>query len=211
MKKILFTLLLLALSLAACAPAVTPATALPASTDILAPGEATAVLNPAATEAVAPPAGKLPAPTFDAQTYIDQNLGFALEYPATWAVKETMSGDRGSQSVLLSSPEVADLEVLPAGATRISVSINQWDPKGDLNAFVENRKNAWSASGFTILSEEPITLDLGLEAIRFTVQTADGLTAMFQFSAIGDQYLTLSGEGDLTLAAEIMSYLRPIK
>lgn len=50
---------------------------------------------------------------------------------------------------------------MPEGATRVAVVINQWDPKNDLAAFVDVRKTAWESSGFTILDEEPLTLDLG--------------------------------------------------
>jgi hypothetical protein len=112
--------------------------------------------------------------------------------------------------VLLSTPEIADLAVLPEGETRVAVTVYQWDPKNDLAAFVDVRKTAWEASGFTIQDEEPLTLDLGLAAVRFTVQTPDGFTSIFQFAAIGDQYLSISGEGDLALVAEIMRYLRPV-
>ena len=121
-----------------------------------------------------------------------------------------MLGERASQALLLSTPEIADLQTLPEGATRVAVVINQWDPKNDLAAFVDVRKTAWEASGFTVLNEEPLTLDLGLAAVRFTVQTTDGNTVLFQFAAVGDQYLSISGEGDLALIEEIMSYLRPV-
>ncbi|MGB8983661.1 MAG: hypothetical protein WCC12_17460, partial [Anaerolineales bacterium] len=63
---------------------------------------------------------------------------------------------------------------------------------------------------FTILAEEPLTLELGLPGVQFTVQTPDGLTAVFLLAALGDQYLTLSGEGDLELVQEIVQRLRPI-
>lgn len=75
---------------------------------------------------------------------------------------------------------------------------------------MEARKTAWQSSGFTILDEEPLTLDLGLDALRITIQTADGVSVLFQFAAVGDQYFTISGEGDLILVEEIMTYLRPI-
>ena len=120
------------------------------------------------------------------------------------------AGERASQVLLLSAPEIADLQTLPEGATLVAVVVNQWDPKNDLAAFVYVRKTAWEASGFTILDEEPLTLDLGLAAVRFTVQTTDGVTVLFQFAAVGDQYLTISGEGDLALVEEIMTYLRPL-
>jgi len=188
MKKTIFILTLLVISLTACASPVT---------------------QPPATEPV-PVEGKIRAPSFESQTYINETVGFALEYPAQWTVKETMTGDRGTQSVLLSSPEIADLEILPSGTTRVAVNVNQWDPKNDLAAFVEARKMAWDSSGFAIVEEEPLTLDLGLAAVRFNVQTPDGIPAEFVFAAIHDQYVTISGEGDLALVKEIMQYLRPI-
>jgi len=154
--------------------------------------------------------GKMPAPSFESQTYINEAVGFALDYPAGWTVQESMIGDRGSQTLLLSAPEIAELATLPAGATRVAVNINQWDPQNDLAAYVENRKTAWEASGFSILTEESLTLDLGLSAIRVTVQSSEGVPVEFLFAAIRDQYVTISGEGDLELVKEIMRYLRPI-
>ena len=202
MKRITLVLFILALSLAACAA---PATSLPTPVENTMPVPGVAV-----TEAVVEPQGKLPAPSFESQTYINEAVGFAIEYPASWTVNETALGDRGSQTQLLSTPEIAELQTLPAGATRVTIVINQWEPKNDLAAFVDVRRTAWESSGFTILDEEPLTLDLGLAAIRFTVQTADGVTVLFQFAAVGDQYISISGEGDLTLVEEIMMYLRPV-
>jgi hypothetical protein len=127
-----------------------------------------------------------------------------------WTVEGALVGERGSQVLLLSSPDIADLAIVPEGATRVSITVNQWDPKNDLAAFVANRKSAWEASGFTILEEESVKLDLGLDAVRFVTQTPDGLTTAWLFAAVGEQYVTLSGEGDLALAQEMMRYLRPI-
>ncbi len=207
MKKTIFVSMFLMVALGACAPraVVTP---VPQAT--LAPVENTMPVPPAtATEKVVE--RKITAPAFEAQAYVNQSAGFALDYPAQWTVKETLTGDRGSQSVLLSSPEIADLETLPAGATRVAITLYQWDPKNDLAAFVESRKLGWSASGFTVVEEEPITLDLGLAAIRFTVQTADGHTVPFLFAALNNQYISISGEGDQALIKEIMLRLRPVR
>lgn len=208
MKTKLFIVILIALSLAACVPEFIP-TSEPHEVNIPL-GTNTPVANATATEMVAQPQGKLPAPSFESQTYIDETAGFALEYPAGWTVEEAVVGERGSQVVLLSSPDIADLAILPEGATRVSVAVNQWDPKNDLAAFVANRKAAWDSSGFTILEEESVQLDLGLGAVRFVTQTPDGLTSTWLFAAIGEQYVTISGEGDLALVQEMMRYLRPI-
>ena len=214
MKRLTLAVLVMALWLAGCsAPEQTPA---PVATSepvesvdsgMPVPQDGN---EPVPTEMVVVPEGKIPAAPFESQTYINETVGFALDYPASWTVAEAMVGDRGSQTLLLSSPEIADLAVLPEGATRVSVTVNQWDPKNDLAAFVETRKTAWDASGFTILEEEDLVLDLGLSARQFVVQTPDGLNALFLFAAIGDQYLSISGEGDMALVKEITLRLRPI-
>lgn len=187
MKKILIIVTLLSLNLAACVPVFTPT-----------------------TEAHEADRRWNTPPSFESQTYTDENAGFALEYPVGWTVKESVVGERGSQVVLLSSPDIAELATLPEGATRVTVTTNQWDPKNDLAAFVANQKTAWNASGFSILEDESIQLDLGQDAVRIVAQTPDGITSTWLFAAIGERYVTISGEGDLPLVQEIMQYLRPI-
>jgi len=108
-----------------------------------------------------------------------------------------------------SSPELADLAVLPEGATRVSATIYQWEPKNDLAAFVANQRNAWDASSFTVVEEQQLVLDLGLNAVQFVIQTPDSST-VFLFTALGEQYLVLNGEGNLELVKEIVQRLRPI-
>jgi hypothetical protein len=205
MKRIFLVLSLAVTFLSACmapptnsvpAPEITEAPVLPATEPALAP-----------TEAV--PSAKLPAASFESRTYINDTAGFALDYPAGWTVNEAVVGDRGSQVQFLSSPDLADVSVLPEGATRVTATVYQWDPKNDLAAFVANQKSAWDASGFTILEEEPLTLDLGLPATQLTVQTPDA-SVVFLIAALGDQYLVLSGEGNLELVKEIVGRVRPI-
>jgi hypothetical protein len=202
MNKTIFSLTLLVFALAACAPVVSPRATEPVESNLPVPGNTV-------TETIVE--GKMPATSFESQTYTNEVAGFAIEYPAGWTVKETITGERVAQSVLLAASEIADLETLPPGATRVAVNVNQWDPKNDLAAFVESRKMAWEASGFVIVEEEPVTLDLGLAAVRFTLQTPEGIPVEFLFAAIRDQYVTISGEGDLELVKEIMQYLRPIQ
>ena len=166
--------------------------------------------GPAPTEMVAVPEGKIPAASFESQTYINEEVGFALDYPTGWTVTESMTGDRGSQTLLLSAPGIADLAELPEGATRVAVTVYEWDPRNDLAAFVDSRKTAWDASGFTVLEENDLVLDLGLAAKGFMIQTMDGKQAPFLFAAVGDRYVSISGEGDLALVKEIALRLRPV-
>jgi hypothetical protein len=191
-----------------------PACMVPPTSTMPAPVETTLPAVPANTEAVpaqtdAGSNPKLPVPSFESETYINETVGFALDYPAGWTVNEAVTGVRGTQMQFLSSPELADLETLPAGATRVSATVYQWDPKNDLAVFVANQKTAWNASGFAILEEEQLVLELGLPAMQFAVQTPE-TNVIFLITAIGDQYLILSGEGNLELVNEIVQRVRPI-
>ena len=152
---------------------------------------------------------KLPAASFESKTYINEEAGFALDYPAGWTVNEVLLGSRGTQVQFLSAPEIAEMESLPEGATRVNATLYQWDPKNDLEAFIVNQKNAWEASGFTILEEEELVLELGLPAMRFMIQTSEAI-AIFLIAALEDQYLVMSGEGNLELVNEIVQRVRPI-
>lgn len=214
MKRIPLILFVLMLSISACSAPGTPAPEVLPETEegpsLGMPIQPVDGSAPAVTEMVVEPQGKISAPSFESQTYINEAGGFAMEIPAGWTVNEQVIGSRNSQVQFLSAPELAELATVPAGATRVTLMINQWDPKNDLAAYLEKNKVAWIASGFTILNEEPVTLDLGLEAVRITLQSTDGVTVLYQIAALGDSYLTLSGEGDLALVEEIMRYLRPV-
>ena len=180
-------------------PAAATQTSIPAT-------ETTAPLTP--TEETVPQ-GKLPASSFDSQPYINEEAGFALDIPTGWTINEVVVGPRGTQIQFLSKPELADAAVIPEGETRVNATIYQWDPKNDLAAYVQHRKDAWEASGFTIVEEQELILELGLPAVLFTIQTPD-LQSVFLLTALNDSYLEISGEGDLELVKEIVQRLRPI-
>ena len=203
MNRIILILMLIFL-VAACAPVATLA---PEDSDV----ESVVTAEPAATSqpTEVPANPKLPAASFESETYINEEFGFALDYPAGWTVNESILGDRGSQVQFLSSPEIAEAGVLPEGASRVTAVIYNWDPKNDLPAYIANWKTAWESSGFTVTEEMPLVLDLGLDAVRFMLKTPDS-SAVVLITALGDRYLVLSGEGDLELAKEIVGRLRPI-
>lgn len=206
MKRATFIVFVLVLWLATCGPKPeAPADAPPAQPVI--PATETAV-PPTPTEASAPE-GKLPAPPFPAKLYVSKTGGFALDYPDGWTVNETVVGERGTQIQFLSSPDLAQAATVPAGSTRVTAVIYHWDPKNDLAAYVTQRKAAWEASGFSILEEQPLTLELGLPAVLFTVRTPEADVA-YLVAALPDQYLVVSGEGDLELAKTILQRVRPI-
>lgn len=204
MRLLAFVVFVLVMVLATCsAPRATP---LPVKTEVPLTS-ANTDLPPTPTEA--DPSPKLPAASFESQTYVNEEAGFTLDYPAGWTVNESASGPRGTQVQFLSAPEVADMPALPQGATRVNATIYQWDPKNDLAAFVANRKSAWESSGITILEEEELVLELGLPAVIFTVEAPDA-DLVYLITALQDEYLVLSGEGNLDLVREIIQRIRPI-
>ena len=203
MKQMILMFTLLILVATACAPTATSGPV----DSVIVPATAAAADTQVPTEAPANP--KLPAPSFESQTYINEEIGFALDYPVGWTVTETVLGDRGKQIQFLSAPELADVSILPENAARLTAVVYQWDPKNDLAAYVATRKTAWENSGFTIVEELPLVLDLGLNAVQYEIKTPDSASVVL-ITALGDQYLVLSGEGNLPLVKEIVQRLRPI-
>lgn len=210
MRLFAFIIFVSVMLLATCsAPGTTPApveTEMPA---LLVPSPQATNTRPAPAPTETAPSPKLPAASFESETYINEEAGFALDYPAGWAVNEIVIGPRGTQVQFLSSPEIAELAVLPEGETRVNATIYQWDPKNDLAAYVAKWKTAWEASGFTILEEEQLVLEQGLPAVKFAVQTPEA-NVLFLVTALEDRYLVLSGEGNMDLVQEIIQRLRPI-
>ncbi len=141
------------------------------------------------------------APVGETITYRDENAGFTFAYPATWTILgDPQPSTRGYILQLISWPHTpgASIEETPPGGSRLDVSVLDWDPKNDLAAYVEIRKQAWIASGMRIVAEETQILAGEHAATRFLVTSADGSAqSFFLLTTVGDQYLTLSGYGDL--------------
>lgn len=135
-------------------------------------------------------------PTGTTATYRDDVAGFSFDYHApAWTVGDKQQiGPRGSVVPLTFSSHAPD----EIGATHLDVAVMAWDPKGDLAAYVAMRKTAWDASGMTIVSEEERFLAGDHPAVRFVVTGADGQSQGYFFmTTVGDQYLVLSGEGNV--------------
>lgn len=161
-----------------------------------------------ASEPTAEPVAESPALSFTPATYTDESAGFALDYPADWTVDPSSQiGVRGGQALLLSPGTT--LEAVAEGGTRIAIVTYVWDPKNDLDAYVAQRKVAWDASGFPITREDQWQLADGRTVHAFVVQSPEVPTFTI-LTTIGEDYLQISGEGDLTLAEEIMRTLRPL-
>lgn len=202
--RIALAVVLAAATLAACAGprAETPAS-LPTQT------YAPPVTEPPAAEPTATvPAG----PTFEATTYRNETSGFEFDYPAGWTVGPDEQYSRGGITAFTSWERPTDVlpGEAPPGETRFDATVQVWDPKGDLEAFVAQRMLAWDASGIAVQSQEEWLLSDGRPARAFIVAGSDGAEAYFFLTTIGDDYLVLSGSGDLALLAEIAHTVRPL-
>jgi hypothetical protein len=144
--------------------------------------------------------------SFTPAVYQIEEIGFELRYPQEWMVDEGILGSRAFGATITSWQHPAgEVDQVPDNETILSITIYQWDPKNDLDAYVQTRmRDAWSASGIQILTEEEITLDGDHSAVAFTVRSeADLEEAFFLVALAGDEYLVLSGSGDLELLKEI--------
>jgi hypothetical protein len=191
MKQILAAIFLV---LVLCACGATPVSNTPTA------------LPPTPEPTAAPTA--LPAP--ETLTYTDEDSGFSFDYPKDWMLESGAFGARASGVQLTSWTHPAGQipDETPPGGSRLDVLVQLWDPKGDLQAFSEQRKSAWDASGITITSEEDLTLSGGRAAKQFIVQSVDGTPGYFMFTTLGEDYLVFSGNGDVTLLSQIAQSLR---
>lgn len=155
----------------------------------------------------------VPLPVADMATYRDEANGFEFDYPAGWAFDGGEGQSRGSYVQFYSWDwKPGDpIDPLPPGGAILTVTNQLWDPKKDLEAFINQRRLAWEASGISILSEERLTLAGDRPAAQFLVQAVDGAQAYFLLTTNGENYLVLSGSGDLNQLAEIARTLRPIQ
>jgi hypothetical protein len=144
--------------------------------------------------------------SFTPETYRMEEIGFELRYPQEWMLDEMDFGSRASGATLTSWQHPAgQIDQVPESESVLSLTVYQWDPKNDLDAYVQTRmRDAWTASGIQILDEEDLELESGQRAVRFTIRNdSDGAEAFFLVTLAGDQYLVLSGSGDLELLKEI--------
>jgi hypothetical protein len=152
-------------------------------------------------------------PSFEATTYRDEVSGYEFQHPAGWFVGPVEQYSRGGITAFTSWERPTDVlpDATPPGQTRIDATVQLWDPKGDLEAFVQQRLGAWEASGIAVAPQEDWTLSDGRAARAFILTGSDGAQSYVFLTTLGDSYLVLGGEGDLTLLAEIAHTVRPIE
>ena len=169
---------------------------------------------PASTAEPTPTEGPAAAPalSFIPATYQDLDAGFAFDYPAEWVadLASQAGGDRGYFAQLTSwqRPPNSLPESVPDGGSIIQVEVLLWDPQNALDQFINQRKIAWDASGFSIALEEEVLLPNDWPAVQFNIVTTEGIVTYYLITTIDTRYLVLSGSGDLALIQEAANTLR---
>lgn len=196
MRLKLTLLLCLILTMTACAPAAT-ATPLPATEA----GEADPIVIPVTDIPVATE------PT--ARSYSDPTYGFSFDYPAAWTLDVVSLGERAPQSIQLTSWQHTPglIAEVPEGGTVMNVVVQLWDPAGDLEVFTQQRISAWEASDISIVTREALTLPDGRAAQEFVVRSVDS-DGYFFFTTLGEQYLVISGSGDMDVIRQVARSVR---
>jgi len=197
-----------AAALAGCSGAAAP-TLDPA--DIQATVSVLLTANAPAPTTAPPEPTAVPGPSFQATTYRDETAGFEFDHPAGWAVGPIEQHSRGGITAFTSWDRPTDVlpGETPSGETRMDVIVQLWDPQGDLEAFAGQRMAAWDASGTGTTLQEEWALADGRPVKAFVLENVDGSLSYVFLTTLGDKYLVLSGEGDLTLLAEIAYTVRP--
>ena len=135
--------------------------------------------------------------SFEAAFYQNAENGFEIRYPSSWTIDEQIFGSRASGAQFYDDGEIV-----------FSSIVFLWDPKEDLEAYSEQRKQGWSSSS-TVLSEEEILLANGQRALQFEIEGIEGPKTYSVLTEVGENYLELAGFVDLDLFSEIVQTLRP--
>lgn len=206
---VLVLVLVVTTPLAACSTSVAATTPPPAVQPTVMSMPTSVAIEPTATQ---PPPTLPPGPAFEPATYTDKVAGFEFDYPVGWTVGPVEQYSRGGITAFTSWKRPSDVlpDVTPPGGTRLDVVVQLWDPKGDLAAFVKQRKLAWDASGTPADPQEEWTLSDGRAARSFLVHGADESMSYVFVTTLGEKYLTISGYGDLSQLAAIAHTVRPI-
>lgn len=142
-------------------------------------------------------------------THTDETYGYTFDYPSAWMLDAVAFGSRAPGGYQLTSwqhePGMIS-EMLPDG-TVVNILVQFWDPKADLSAFIAQRRSAWLNSGIEIVFDESVKL-AGEKPAREFVTTSQGERGYTLFTTLGENYLVVSGTGDLEAVRKVAWSLR---
>lgn len=142
-------------------------------------------------------------------THTDETYGYTFDYPSSWMLDAVVFGSRAPGGYQITSWQhepgmIAD--ALPDG-TAMNIALQLWDPKGDLAAFIAQRKSAWENSNIEVIFEEDVTLAGEKPAKEFVTRSQEQGSYTL-FTTLGENYLVVSGTGDLEAIRRVAWSLR---
>lgn len=139
------------------------------------------------------------------KSYEDAGLGFVFNYPGNWAVAYQENQSRGGyfQFTRVDFQPDPNAGGLPEKEILMQVSLLNWEPKGDLAAYLEMRRGAWDSSGVEILSEEYWHWNEDVPAVTLTLRAIGGNESVVVLITVGDRYLSLSAGGNFQVVKAI--------
>lgn len=142
-------------------------------------------------------------------TRTDEAYGYTFDYPSAWMLDAVVYGSRapGGYQITSWSHEPGMISDVLPGETVVNILVQLWDPKADLAAFIDQRKFAWDASGIEIVFEEDVTLAGDKPAKEFVTQS-QGQGSYTLFTTLGENYLVVSGVGDLEAVRRVAWSIR---
>ncbi len=97
------------------------------------------------------------------------------------------------------------------GETVMSAVVYLYDPKNDLDSFIDRWRQGMSASDITILSEVEMMLAGDRRAVEIVFEDMASKQVYLLFTVVGDNYLEIAAYGNLQFVPEIAQTLRPIE
>jgi hypothetical protein len=148
--------------------------------------------------------------TLPIMTYNDPELGYAFDYPADWKIAYQENQSRGYYFQFTRADYMPDPESggLPAEEILLQVALYNWDPKSDLEAYLDQRFQAWDSSGISAVMEQSWTRPDGEPAVMLLIEGADGDQARIIYTVVGDRYLELSTDSEFDQLGNIAESLR---
>lgn len=142
-------------------------------------------------------------------THTDEAYGYTFDYPSSWMLDAVVFGSRAPGGYQITSwqhePGMIS-DALPDG-TMMNIVLQLWDPKGDLAAFIAQRKFAWENSGIEVIFEKDVALAGEKPAKEFVTRSQDQGSYTL-FTTLGENYLVVSGTGDLEAIRRVAWSLR---
>jgi hypothetical protein len=145
--------------------------------------------------------------------YQDPELGYGFNYPDNWKIAYQETQSRGGYLQFARNDFEVDPNAggLPAEEILLQVAVYNWDPKGNLEAYLEQRLFAWENSGIAVSEEKRWEWGDGVPAVLFQIEGIEGDVAFVILTVVEDRYLEISTSTEYDVLSALGSTLREVE